>query len=330
MEYTIKYKAKNSYETEVTDALWQFLIAPQDNESQKLRLAEFKNSLNAATEESTNSLNFNIYRVIQRKAFKSIEFEANFIVRKEEVNPFSALDSIYNAEHYELINSLDFRITHEQFLNATELTQYPKTGINFEFEENRSVFDNLQQLNNWLFSNFKFKQQVTDTRSTTEDFVSRGAGVCQDFIHLFLAIARHNKIPTRYTSGYLHQGNGYKGDSQMHAWAECYIPEKGWLGFDPTNNLIALENHIKVAHGKDYSDCSPIKGVLYTSSSTNTTEYSVEVFAREENAPDVFTQSQSQGFGERANQQQLDFQMQWQQQQQQQQQQLREQSGTIF
>ena len=153
--------------------------------------------------------------------------------------------------------------------------------------------------------------------------MSKEAGVCQDFTHLFLAIARKHKIPARYTSGYLHQGNGFKGDSQMHAWVECYIPEKGWLGFDPTNDLIALENHVKVAHGKDYQDCAPIKGILHTASAANQTEYSVEVFSREENAPDVFFQNQE--FSPMPFQQQLEFQMQWQQQQQQQQQQLRNQ-----
>ncbi len=321
MEYSIKYKAQNTYESEVNDALWQFLISPQNNSSQTLRLSEFTNSLNAVVEESTNSLDFQIYRVIQRKPFKAIAFEANFIVKKELINPFSALDGFFNAEHYQILESLDFRITHEQFLNPTLRTALPAHNLDFTFLKERSVFDNLQRLNEWLFTHFQFKQQVTDAGSTTQHFVEAGAGVCQDFTHLFLAIARANKIPARYTSGYLHQGNGYKGDSQMHAWAECYIPEKGWLGFDPANNLIALENHIKVAHGKDYLDCAPLKGILYSASANNKTEYSVEVTAREDNAPDVF--STSAGFNFPPFQQQLDFQMKWQQQQQQQQQQLR-------
>ena len=79
----------------------------------------------------------------------------------------------------------------------------------------------------------------------------------------------------------MHQGNGYFGDSQMHAWVECCLPETGWIGFDPTNNLIAAENHIKVAHGKDYTDCPPLKGVVY-SSGKNETEYTVQVSAQKQ------------------------------------------------
>ena len=321
MEYTIKYKAKNTYETEVTDALWQFLITPISNDSQEVRLADFRNSLHANIEESTNAFDFSIYRVIQRKPFKEIRFEANYILRKNELNPFSALDGVYNKEHYELLQSLDFRIEHEQFLGTTPLTTYPKEGVDFHFLEAHSIFDNINRLNNWIYTNFKFKQQVSTVTTTTSDFLSTRAGVCQDFTHLFLAIARHHQIPARYTSGYLHQGNGFKGDSQMHAWVECFIPEKGWLGFDPTNDLIALENHVKVAHGRDYQDCAPIKGILHTTSSENETEYSVEVFARDESDPDVFIQSPE--FEPLPVQQQISFQAQWQKQQQQQQQQLR-------
>ena len=113
----------------------------------------------------------------------------------------------------------------------------------------------------------------------------------------------------------------------MHAWAECYIPEKGWLGFGPANNLIALENHIKVAHGRDYADCAPIKGIIYSNSEKNETNYVVEVQAREESEPDVFMDfevSEPLPFA-----QQLAFQSQWQQQQYQQQQQLRQQQNPL-
>jgi transglutaminase-like putative cysteine protease len=66
----------------------------------------------------------------------------------------------------------------------------------------------------------------------------------------------------------------------MHAWPECFIPNIGWVGFDPTNNILANHNHIKCAHGKDYKDCSPLKGVIYTSGK-NETSYSVEVLAKQ-------------------------------------------------
>jgi transglutaminase-like putative cysteine protease len=77
-------------------------------------------------------------------------------------------------------------------------------------------------------------------------------------------------------SGYLNQGGNLVGSAVMHAWAECFIPGFGWFGFDPTNNLLAGVDHIKAAHGVDYSDCSPLKGILKTNGENQTT-YKVNV-----------------------------------------------------
>ncbi|MEZ7495715.1 transglutaminase family protein [Leeuwenhoekiella aequorea] len=323
MDYIIKYRAENKYEAQVNEALWQFLIKPEESADQTIRASEFTNSLGAAVEESTNTYGFEIVRIHPKKPFTEILFEANYLVRKDQTNPFSALDNVVNTEHYAAVESLDFKIRYERFLGSTELTILPSGKIPFVFDKQRSIFDNLQGLNTYIFKNFQFKQQVTTVTTTLEEFINQGQGVCQDFTHLFVAIARANNIPARYTSGYLHQGNGYFGDSQMHAWAECYIPEKGWLGFDPANDLIALQNHIKVAHGKDYNDCAPIKGVIFSNSAKNETNYTVEVIARKESEPDVFHPLQE--FEPLPFKQQLDMQLQWQQQQQQQQEQQKQQ-----
>ena len=136
--------------------------------------------------------------------------------------------------------------------------------------------DNLIALNKWVYIHIYFKTDVTHIGTLLDDIIENRHGVCQDFSHLFIAIARQNGIPTRYVSGYLHQGDGFFGDSQMHAWVESFVPNVGWIGFDPTNNLLANHNHIKVSHGKDYNDCPPIKGIVYTSGK-NETKYSVEV-----------------------------------------------------
>ena len=131
-------------------------------------------------------------------------------------------------------------------------------------------------LNSWINQFVEFKSGITNVTTTVEDIINDHCGVCQDFTHLFCAIARKNNIPTRYVSGFLNQGDGFLGDSQMHAWVEAFIPNIGWVGFDPTNNLLTNFNHIKVSHGKDYNDCSPLKGVVY-SSGENSTKQSVDV-----------------------------------------------------
>ena len=214
-----------------------------------------------------------------KNTFNAIDFEAEFRLVKQIFNPFDNLDYRDPAADRELLASLEFRADHERFLKTTPTTVLPVGYVlPFKFQENISIFDNLNRLNAWIFDQFKFKPEVTQINTNLSEILEHKHGVCQDFTHLFCALARENGVPTRYVSGYLHQGIGYLGDSQMHAWTESFVPGAGWVGFDPTNNLLAAENHIKVAHGKDYADCPPIKGVVYTTGG-NTTKYSVEVRA---------------------------------------------------
>jgi transglutaminase-like putative cysteine protease len=113
----------------------------------------------------------------------------------------------------------------------------------------------------------EYPPESTDVNTPIEEVLQIRKGVCQDYAHLFISVCRKNKIPARYVSGYLNQGAGFTGSSQLHAWVEVLIPELGWIGFDATNNLVADHHYIKIAHGTDYRDCSPIIGVLETTGS---------------------------------------------------------------
>lgn len=276
LDYHIKYSAKNTYENQANAALWQFLIIPEENETQELVSENFYNSLRIPVERSINGYDFKTYRIRPRETFEEVEFTAEFKLTKKIENIFEKISNCEEDE-FEKLRSLNFRAENDVFLRATTLTELPHE-VEFNFDESVSLFTNLQNLNSWIYKNFSFKTDVTDIDSDLKQILKIKQGVCQDFTHLYIAIAKNYGIPTRYVSGYLHQGNGYFGDSQMHAWAECHIPDCGWIGFDPTNNLLAAENHIKVAHGKDYADCPPLKGIIF-SSGKNETEYTVHVMA---------------------------------------------------
>ncbi len=281
-EYSITYKAENHYENWVHDAHWQFLIIPEQNNTQEFVSVDFKNSLGAINEYSINGYGFRTIRIQPRKKFKEISFEANFRLLKKEVNPFDFELGEEIVKSYQKIQELDFKVDFEPFLRKTHYTTLPeKDSTIFQFDTEKSIFENLKALNHWTFIHIYFKTGVTDVHTTLHEIIDNRHGVCQDFSHLFCALARQNGIPARYVSGYLHQGNGYFGDSQMHAWAEAYVPNIGWVGFDPTNDLLANTDHIKVAHGKDYADCSPLRGVVY-SKGKNTTSHAVQVLQQQQ------------------------------------------------
>ncbi len=109
---------------------------------------------------------------------------------------------------------------------------------------------------------FVYQKGVTSAASPITDILEHGRGVCQDFTHLMIGLARALKIPARYVSGYLHPDRQrLRGYTQTHAWVEIFFPSVGWIGVDPTNNCIVGENFVKVAIGRDFHDVTPNKGV---------------------------------------------------------------------
>ena len=277
LDYSIKYYTENSYENPVTEAFWQYLVTPETNENQELILSRYQTSVNSRIEQSINGYGFETARIHCKKPFSEINFSAEFKIQKQELNPYAFEDSQDVESDYKLLDTLKFRSDHESFLKTTELTKLDTNAKTlFVFDRSKSIFENLKTLHQWVYDFITFEADVTTVKTTLSEIIHLKKGVCQDFTHLYCALARTNGIPARYVSGYLHQGQGYSGDSQMHAWSEAYVPTIGWVGFDTTNNLLVNHNHIKVAHGKDYSDCPPIKGIVY-STGKNFTKYSVEV-----------------------------------------------------
>ena len=103
------------------------------------------------------------------------------------------------------------------------------------------------------------------------DVYAQGQGVCQDFVHLALAMYRSAKIPARYVSGYFYAAEQYVGEApveaeiavQTHAWLEVALPGHGWWALDPTNPIDVGERHVKIGHGRDYDDVPPMRGVYH-------------------------------------------------------------------
>jgi transglutaminase-like putative cysteine protease len=123
----------------------------------------------------------------------------------------------------------------------------------------------VRRINSELFARLTYSPKSTRVDSPIDDALESRKGVCQDFTHIMIALLRHLGIPCRYVSGYLfHQADGAvrSADGATHAWGECWFPELGWIGFDPTNNLVADHRHIRVAIGRDYTDVPPTRGVF--------------------------------------------------------------------
>ena len=126
--------------------------------------------------------------------------------------------------------------------------------------------ESLLRLSDLLFRRLSYVPGTTSAESTVDQILRSDRGVCQDYAHAMIAVARSWGIPSRYVSGYLHDaGNSIHqaADNASHAWVDCRLPNLGWIGFDPTNASLATETHVRIATGRDYRDVSPTHGVIH-------------------------------------------------------------------
>ena len=129
------------------------------------------------------------------------------------------------------------------------------------YSPDHSVAVSVKNCCDYIFKNFNYIKGITTVETTVDEILENNAGVCQDFAHVMLQVLRTLNIPSRYVSGYICPNkSGLRGEGATHAWVEVWIPRNGWAGIDPTNNVWVTDTHVKLAAGRNFADCSPVKG----------------------------------------------------------------------
>jgi transglutaminase-like putative cysteine protease len=143
------------------------------------------------------------------------------------------------------------------------LDEITRLAQSFRPIEDAHMLPALQDLMHAIHQGFAYQAEVTTVSSTVADFLDLGKGVCQDFAHLMIAACRTLGVPARYVSGYILSSPERmpRGGGASHAWCEALIPGYGWRGFDPTNDILAADGHVKVAIGRHYHDVPPTRGI---------------------------------------------------------------------
>jgi transglutaminase-like putative cysteine protease len=130
-------------------------------------------------------------------------------------------------------------------------------------DKKKDAAETVGMCNEYIYNNFEYIKGITNIETTVDEILDKGAGVCQDFAHVMLQLLRTMKIPSRYVSGYICPNkNGMRGEGATHAWVEVWLPDQEWVGVDPTNNIWVTNSHIKLAVGRNFNDCTPIKGAF--------------------------------------------------------------------
>ncbi|MBF0286996.1 MAG: transglutaminase family protein [SAR324 cluster bacterium] len=155
------------------------------------------------------------------------------------------------------------------------------------FSSNRPLLEAVMDLTSRIYHDFTFDPKATNVTTAIETVFEKKRGVCQDFAHLAIGGLRSIGLAARYVSGYLETlpppgKPKLVGSDVSHAWISVYCPYYGWIDFDPTNNVIPQNQHMVVAWGRDYSDITPLKGILFGGGKKHTLKVSVDVRNRED------------------------------------------------
>jgi len=157
-----------------------------------------------------------------------------------------------------------FQLQPSRFASPSDLLRELAHELRFA-ERRDDPLSMLREMTATIHKHFDYAPQSTKVDSPVDDALRARKGVCQDFAHIMITLARELGIPCCYVSGYLVdrvEDNNRSAEDATHAWVEALLPGLGWVGFDPTNNLVAGGRHIRVAVGRDYDDVPPTRGIF--------------------------------------------------------------------
>jgi transglutaminase-like putative cysteine protease len=163
-----------------------------------------------------------------------------------------------------IVSALVEKFPPRFYLRTTPLTQVDLAIAELADASRTASNGTPLDLAHWLMNKTRdaldYKIGETDAHTTAAEALANGSGVCQDHAHVFIAAARLSGLPARYVSGYLWTENGEQNEA-AHAWAEAYIEDLGWVGFDVANRICPTTSHVRVASGLDYLEAAPIRGL---------------------------------------------------------------------
>lgn len=275
--YKIKHITRYTYTSTVIDCTNQIMLYPIVDALLEVRNHEIKISNDPEVETFVDYFgnHIGVFSIVKPHTELLIESVAE-VVTKPVIFP---MDEMKASEQWELLRNLKFHTAYMDFLKpeAFGSSEEVKNILNDLVSEEKTPFQNAGILSEYIYNNFLYQAGITNVETKTEEVWNLKAGVCQDFAHLLLVFLKMFEIPARYVSGYIcPKDKEMRGEGATHAWVEAYIPNYGWLGLDPTNNCIVNDQHVRLATGRNFADCTPVKGT-YKGSGEHTLDVSVEI-----------------------------------------------------
>ena len=266
MFYSIRHLTRFRYESPVSESLMEVRMHPRTEGNQRCLSFQLSVDPRARVNVYRDYLGNSVHHFDVPGKHKELAILAESLVEMETppelpqglgAGAWDELDAVVAAgDYWEMLMPSSFACPSEALEDLIAELRVHRRGDPLTF---------LIELNSAIYEWFDYVPKATQVDSPIEHAIEARKGVCQDFAHIMIALARHVRVPCRYVSGYVHpreEKPDRSSDGATHAWVEALLPRLGWLGFDPTSNLVAGERHIRTAIGRDYADVPPTKGIF--------------------------------------------------------------------
>lgn len=264
--YLIRHHTRYRYSASILESVMEARMCPRTEQGQHCHRFHLSVKPSAVVRQFVDHWGNRVDWFTVPARHGTLTMQAETLV---EVNSWDVAELESRAASWEAIEALgrghdtwDW-LSPSRFARPTDLlAQFARDE---QIERGPDPLTTLQTINRRIYDAFAYTPESTAVDSLIDEALAHRRGVCQDYTHIFIALARGLGIPCRYVSGYLfhwQDSHDRSAEDASHAWAEALLPSLGWIGFDPTNHLIAHGRHIRVAVGRDYADVPPTKGVF--------------------------------------------------------------------
>jgi transglutaminase-like putative cysteine protease len=258
MRIAIEHRTRLAYSDDVVESVMDARLGPRTDEHQRWISFTLRVEPTASVRRYTDGFGNAAHLITVARPHRVIEVIMRGEIETTLADPFQ--DPRTRPTALAPGDTSDFLSASTLIPRAAELET---TAEPFRHEP---AFEAVQKLMRVVHDRLEYRSDVTSTETTVPEVLAGTSGVCQDFAHVLIGLCRAIGIPARYVSGYILTGSDRdaptRGADASHAWVEAFTPTHGWRGFDPTNDVLASEHHVKMAVGRDYHDVPPTRGTF--------------------------------------------------------------------
>ncbi len=264
--YRIRHTTRFRYSVPITESIMEVRVQPLSEESQRCLDFHLSTTPRAQIFSYRDELGNRVHHFDIPNQHSSLAISSETIV---EMMGMAEIPERLSEESWqeldEVVAGNDYwdTLRPSHFAQPTDLLVELMREL--EIRRRDDPLTVLHDISRGIKQTLAYTKNSTRVDSPIDDALRNRQGVCQDFTHIMITMVRQLGIPCRYVSGYLCLADSPRDSARSaatHAWAEAFLPGLGWIGFDPTNDVMARENHVRVAVGRDYADVPPTRGTF--------------------------------------------------------------------